>query len=306
MKPEINKSKEVLLSELQSLDKKYKDLFKAYNINLDDLKDIKDLLDVANKKQRLQQAELDIANREIELQNYEKKLREEATRELEAFSYSVSHDLRAPLRHINGYVELLLNRYYDNLPEKAKHYLDSIAGSTKYMDDLINNLLDFSRTGRKEVQQVDVDMNKLIDDIIGQIKADNKHRNIEWHVRDLPLVYCDEAMMYQVWKNLLNNAVKYTSKKEKAVINISFKDKPGEYIFSVSDNGIGFDLKYAQNLFGIFQRLHAQKDFEGTGIGLALVRSIILKHNGLIWADAEPEKGATFYFSLPKNKDAHE
>ena len=229
-------------------------------------------------------------------------MREEASRELEAFSYSVSHDLRAPLRHINGYVHLLLNRYYDQLPDKAKHYLNSIADSTKHMDELINNLLEFSRTGRKEVQQVDVDMTSFVADIINQIEQDTADRNIEWHVSRLPLVYCDEAMMHQVWKNLIDNAVKYTRNETKAIIKINFTEKPHEYIFSINDNGVGFDIKYAQNLYGVFQRLHAQKDFEGTGIGLALVRSIILKHKGLTWAEAEPGKGATFYFSLPKNK----
>lgn len=297
----MEKSPEELLAELKALDKKYKDLFRLYNINLDDLRDVKELLDLANKKQVVKQAELDSVNKEVTLQKKEKELRIEATKELEAFSYSVSHDLRAPLRHISGYVELLLTRYYEQLPEKAKHYLDSIAGSARQMDELINNLLEFSRTGRKEVQHADVDMNVLIDEIVGQIKTDNSHRHIKWQIARLPLVACDEAMISQVWKNLLNNAVKFTCNREKAVIKIDVTDNPPEYVFSVSDNGVGFDLKYAQNLFGVFQRLHSTKDFEGTGIGLALVRSIILKHQGLIWAEAEPDKGATFYFSLPKN-----
>lgn len=296
-----DKSSKEILAELKALDKKYKDLFRLYNINLDHLKDVKDLLDLANKSQILKQAELDIAKKEIALQNRERGLRAEATRELEAFSYSVSHDLRAPLRHISGYVELLLNRYYEQLPEKAKHYLDSIAGSANHMDELINNLLEFSRTGRMEVQQADVDMNALIDEIVGQINKDNSHRSIEWQISPLPLVFCDEAMMFQVWKNLLDNAVKFTCNREKTVIQIDVTDKQREYVFSIRDNGVGFDLKYAQNLFGIFQRLHSQSDFEGTGIGLALVRSIILKHKGLTWAEAEQEKGAAFYFSLPKN-----
>ncbi len=297
----MEKSPDELLTELKALDKKYKDLFMLYNINLDDLRDVKELLGLANKKQIVKQAELDIANKEVALQKREKELRIETTKELEAFSYSVSHDLRAPLRHISGYVELLLARYYEQLPKKAKHYLDSIAGSARQMDELINNLLEFSRTGRKEVQHTGVDMNALIDEIVAQIKKDNSHRKIEWQIAQLPFVVCDEAMMAQVWKNLLNNAVKFTGNREKAIIRIDVTDKPGEYVFSVSDNGVGFDLKYAHNLFGVFQRLHSTKDFEGTGIGLALVRSIILKHQGLIWAKAEPDKGAAFYFSLPKN-----
>jgi light-regulated signal transduction histidine kinase (bacteriophytochrome) len=300
MKPR-DKSSEDLLAELKALDKKYKHLFRLYNINLDDLRDLKKLLELADKRQISKQAELDIANNEIALQEKEKELRAEATKELEAFSYSVSHDLRAPLRHINGYVELLINRYYDQLPEKAQHYLNSIAESARRMDELINNLLEFSRTGRMKLQQVKVDMNAIIDEIVGQIKKDNRNRKIEWQISKLPLVFCDEAMMFQVWKNLLDNAVKFTRNEEIALIKIKVADKPHEYIFSIHDNGVGFDLKYAQNLFGIFQRLHSYNDFEGTGIGLALVRSIILKHKGLIWAEAEPEYGAAFYFSLPKN-----
>jgi light-regulated signal transduction histidine kinase (bacteriophytochrome) len=297
-----NKTMEELIKELRTLEQKYNTLTGLYNNNLGDLSDINQLLDLANKDKKLKQAELDLANKEIALQNREKLLREEATRELEAFSYSVSHDLRAPLRHINGYVELLLNRHYEHLPEKAQHYLSSIADSARQMDELINNLLEFSRTGRREVQQANVDMNAIVDDIINQIKKDFKHRKIVWHISPLPPVFGDEEMLKQVWKNLLDNAVKFTRDREETVIKIDVADKPHEYVFSVTDNGVGFDVKYAHNLFGVFQRLHSYRDFEGTGIGLALVRSIVLKHRGLTWAEAEPDKGATFYFSLPKNQ----
>jgi light-regulated signal transduction histidine kinase (bacteriophytochrome) len=143
-------------------------------------------------------------------------------------------------------------------------------------------------------------MNSIIDEIVAKLKNDHRQRNIIWQISPLPLVICDEAMMSQVWQNLLDNAVKFSYNKEESVIKIDVTEKPHEYIFSVTDNGVGFDMKYAQNLFGVFQRLHSYNDFEGTGIGLALVRSIILKHRGLTWAEAEPEKGATFYFSLPK------
>jgi light-regulated signal transduction histidine kinase (bacteriophytochrome) len=302
MQSHHNKTMEELITELKTLEHKYNTLAGLYKINMGNLSDTNELLDLAKKDRNLKQAELDNAYKEIILQHRERELREEATRELEAFSYSVSHDLRAPLRHINGYVELLINRYYEQLPEKAKHYLSSIADSARQMDDLINNLLQFSRTGRKEVQHKHVDMNAIVNEIVEQIKRDNKRRSIVWNISHLPQIYCDDEMIYQVWQNILDNAVKFSQNKEEAVIIIDVADKPHEYIFSVADNGVGFDLKYANNLFGVFQRLHSYKDFEGTGIGLALVRSIILKHKGLVWAEAEPDKGATFYFSLPKIK----
>jgi light-regulated signal transduction histidine kinase (bacteriophytochrome) len=300
MEPGQDKTNEMLLKELKALEEKYKDLFSLYNISLKDLDDVTQLLNLANKENQKRELELYSANREILLQNREKELRAEAMKELEAFSYSVSHDLRAPLRHINGYVDLLLSRYYEKLPEKARHYLNNVADSARQMDTLINDLLEFSRTGRKEVQKADVDMNEIVEEITTLLKKNHPKRNIEWQISKLPLVFCDEALLYQVWQNLLENAVKFTGTRKKAVIKIEVKDKEHEFVFSVNDNGVGFDLKYAQNLFGVFQRLHSYNDFEGTGIGLANVRNIILKHKGLTWAEAEPEKGATFYFSLPK------
>ncbi len=301
MMSDPKKSSEELMAELKVLNEKYNELFKLYNISLDDLKDVRELLEINNHKQQIKQKELEIAMKEIALQAREKELREQATKELEAFSYSVSHDLRAPLRHINGFVDLLLSRFSDQMPEKAKYYLDTIADSARQMDTLINDLLEFSRTGRKEVQKAGVDMNELVTDVIALLKNRIVNRNVDWQVSDLPLVSCDEAMMSQVWQNLLDNAVKFTGTREKAVIEIEVADNENEYVFSVRDNGVGFDMKYAQNLFGVFQRLHSYNDFEGTGIGLANVRSIIMKHKGLTWAEAEPDKGATFYFSLPKD-----
>lgn len=226
-----------------------------------------------------------------------------ANKELEAFSYSVSHDLRAPLRHINGYVDLLLSRFYDPLPDKARHYLDNIADSAHQMGTLIDDLLQFSRTGRQEIRQAYLDMNIIVQVVLETIKQDNRERNIEWRIASLPHIYGDKAMMYLVWKNLLDNAVKFTSAKEKAIIEINVLKKNEEFIFSVCDNGVGFDMQYAQKLFGVFQRLHSTDEFEGTGIGLANVHRIILRHKGRTWAEAEPDNGATFYFSLPKNKE---
>jgi light-regulated signal transduction histidine kinase (bacteriophytochrome) len=303
MEPARENSTEMLLKEIKALEERYKDLFQRYNINLETIHGLKELLSLADHDHKLKQAQLDTANKEIAYQNRDKELRAEAMKELEAFSYSVSHDLRAPLRHINGYVDLLLSRYYEQLPEQAKHYLDSVADAARKMDTLINDLLEFSRTGRKEIQKADVDMNEIVEEVILLLKKNNSNRQIEWKISKLPLVHCDEALIYLVWQNLLDNAVKFTQQRDKAIIKIEVTEKEHEYVFSVNDNGVGFDEKYAQNLFGVFQRLHSHHEFEGTGIGLALVRSIILKHKGFTWAEAESDKGATFYFSLPKNSN---
>lgn len=227
---------------------------------------------------------------------------EEANKELEAFSYSVSHDLRAPLRHINGYVDLLTSRFTDILPEKGKHYLNTIADSTKQMGELIDDLLQFSRTGRQDLQQSIVDMNTLINEILISIKSDISKRNIKWLIAKLPNINGDPNMLKLVWQNLISNAVKFTSYKEEAVIEVGYTTEKNEHIFFVKDNGAGFDMQYAHKLFGVFQRLHYADEYEGTGIGLANVRRIILKHGGRTWATAEPNKGATFYFSITKNK----
>ena len=249
---------------------------------------------------------LKIANKELAIQIKEKTKREDeliiANKELETFSYSVSHDLRAPLRHINGYVDLLLSHFYDSLPEKAKHYLDTIADSSRQMGTLIDDLLQFSRIGRQEKRLVDFDMNIIVNEVLVPLKLDNHERNIEFHIATLPQVYADKAMLQLVWTNLLSNAVKFTRTRKRAIIEINVLDENDVFIFSVHDNGVGFDMQYSHKLFGVFQRLHPTAEFEGTGIGLANVQHIILRHRGRTWAEAEQDKGATFYFSLPKNR----
>ena len=225
---------------------------------------------------------------------------EAANKEMEAFSYSVSHDLRAPLRHINGYVELLIKRNGDQLNEKGQHYLNSISEASTQMGNLIDNLLQFSRTGRAEIKMTQVDMNKQVQDALSMLEQDISGRNIEWKIAQLPVVSADHALIRQVWVNLIGNAIKYTSQKDRAIIEIGENEENKEYIFYIRDNGAGFNMEYAHKLFGVFQRLHSNEEFEGTGIGLANVRQIIKKHNGRTWAEGEINKGATFYFSLPK------
>jgi len=198
---------------------------------------------------------------------------------------------------------LLLIRFYDFLPDKARHYLNNIADSVSQMATLIDDLLQFSRTGLQEMLFADLNMNIIVQEVLVPIKQENHERNIEWRIATLPHVYGDHAMLRLVWTNLLSNAVKFTRTRGKTIIEINVIDENDAFIFSIRDNGVGFDMQYAQKLFGVFQRLHTNDEFEGTGIGLANVHRIILKHGGHIWAEAEPDKGATFNFSLPKNKE---
>ena len=226
---------------------------------------------------------------------------EEAIKELESFSYSVSHDLRAPLRHINGYVDLLKEQISNNADETSMHYMGVIIKAAKQMGTLIDDLLNFSRTGRKELHKSVLSMNSLVNEVIEKYIPDTMGRVIEWKIDNLPDIPGDYSLLKQVWINLLENAIKYTKYREIARIEIGFKEEKDTFIFFVRDNGVGFNMKYADKLFGVFQRLHSQKEFEGTGIGLANVQKILQKHNGRIWAESEPDKGAIFFFTLPKS-----
>jgi light-regulated signal transduction histidine kinase (bacteriophytochrome) len=223
-----------------------------------------------------------------------------SNRELEAFSYSVSHDLRAPLRHIQGYVEMLSRELKQDVSEKAQRYMRTIAEAGKEMGELIDDLLAFSRMGRTEMRDGEVDLTDLVAEVQRGLAPGIGDRRIEWKVGWLPKVHGDRPMLRQVLVNLLSNAVKYTRKREIAKIQLgcSGEDKEGRLILFVRDNGAGFDMKYADKLFGVFQRLHRTEDFEGTGIGLASVRRIVARHGGLTWAEAQLGEGATFFFSL--------
>jgi len=225
---------------------------------------------------------------------------EAANKELEAFSYSVSHDLRAPLRHIDGYVELLISRCREGLSDQGRHYLDSIAGSARQMGELIDELLQFSRTGRAEMRKESMEMKQALQEALVPLQRSNAGRAIEWVIGELPAVRGDYTLLRQVWANLLENAVKYTRTRTIARIEVSSCEENGELIFSVADNGVGFDMQYAEKIFGVFQRLHPMEQFEGVGIGLAIVQRIINRHGGRVWTKAELDKGARFYFTLPK------
>jgi PAS domain S-box-containing protein len=222
-----------------------------------------------------------------------------SNQELEAFSYSVSHDLRAPLRHIDGYVRLLLDRCRAALDDQGRHYLDTVADSARQMGRLIDDLLQFSRTGRAEMHEAGVDMNGMVREALDSLADESAGRTIDWVIGDLPPVRGDRAMLRLVWTNLLGNAVKYTRMRDGARIEVAAHEGPGETVFVVRDDGVGFDMRYAHKLFGVFQRLHSGEEFEGTGIGLATVRRIVSRHGGRTWAEAELGRGAAFHFSLP-------
>lgn len=231
------------------------------------------------------------------------ELLEAANKELEAFSYSVSHDLRAPLRHIDGYAALLRKSVEQSLNEKAARYLQTISDSARQMGQLIDDLLVFSRMGRQEMLHTIVKVDQLIKEVLRDLQPDLKDRQISWTIGILPEVPGDPAMLRQVFMNLLANAVKFTSAKATATIEIGVHQQTEtEVVLYVRDNGVGFDMQYAPKLFGVFQRLHRADEFEGTGIGLANVRRIVHRHGGRTWAEAEPDKGATFFVALPTRR----
>ena len=243
------------------------------------------------------------AAKKVEMLNRELVLNAEeiraANKELESFAYTVAHDLRAPLRHVDGYVNLLLEES-TTADEESKRYMAKISDSARQMGVLIDDLLAFSGMGRAALQPVWVDTGTVVDEAREELTPETKGRSIEWKVDPLPKVYVDKSLFKQVWMNLLGNALKYSRNREKTEITIRCKETGSLYEFSVQDNGAGFDMKYVDKLFGIFQRLHSTEKFEGTGIGLANVKRIVARHGGNTWAEGKIDEGATFFFSLPK------
>jgi len=252
-----------------------------------------------NLEKEKRAAELVIADKEIIIQNIEKEKQVAANKELEAFSYSVSHDLRGPLRHIGGFVDLLIKNNSSQLDESGLRYLNIISESSHEMGNLIDALLTFSRLSRTEMQQTNIDSKNLVTLVLKTFSDEIAQRNVEINISELPDIKGDENLIKQVWVNLISNALKYSRNKEKAVIDIGGKVENDITIFNVKDNGVGFDMKYADKLFGVFQRLHKARDFEGVGIGLANVNRIVVRHGGKCWAESEVGNGATFFFSKP-------
>jgi len=225
---------------------------------------------------------------------------EAANKELEAFSYSVSHDLRAPLRHLGGFVDLLRRRALDTLDEKSKQHLANIAGSAQQMGRLVDDLLSFSRMARAEMRQHRISLDRLVGEVRAELRREAKDRDVQWKVGALPDVYGDAPMLRVAILNLLGNALKYTRPRQPAIIEVGAEANESEHTIFVRDNGVGFDMRYVAKLFGVFQRLHYEDEFEGAGIGLASVRRIVGRHGGRTWAEGKEGEGATFYFTLPK------
>jgi light-regulated signal transduction histidine kinase (bacteriophytochrome) len=223
-----------------------------------------------------------------------------ANKELESFSYSVSHDLRAPLRAIHGYTQILHGDYADKLDDEGRRLMNRVLINTRKMGQLIDELLTFSRLGKKELSKHTFSMKELVLSVVNEQKATEPGRNITFNIADLPGVASDSTTIRQVWTNLVSNAIKYTRLQPEAVVDIGYTETEHEVTYYIRDNGAGFDMDYRDKLFGVFQRLHSEEDFEGIGVGLAIVQRIILKHGGKVWAEGRENEGATFYFTLNK------
>ena len=270
----------------------------------DSLRQARDNLQVEVEERRRREDEIRKLNQELGKRAAEL---EATNNELESFAYSVSHDLRAPLRHMAGYSELLQRQASSLLDEKSQRFIRTILDSAKRMGNLIDDLLAFSRIGRAETKKTEVDLEQLVKEVIAEIGQDTKSRDIAWKIGALPVCYGDRSMLRLVVVNLVSNAVKFTRMRRPAEIEIGCVDRNKKEVeVFVRDNGAGFDMQYVNKLFGVFQRLHLPEQFEGTGIGLATVQRIIHRHGGKVRGEGAVDQGATFYFSLPKAQDAAE
>jgi light-regulated signal transduction histidine kinase (bacteriophytochrome) len=227
---------------------------------------------------------------------------EAANKELESFSYSVSHDLRAPVRAISGFTRMLFEDHADQFNAEARRMLGVVQSEAQRMATLIEDLLAFSRLGRKPIQKTELDMAELARTTFEALRTQHEGPEVGFRLGMLPSGLGDKTLIGQVWVNLLANALKFSSKREKPLIEVSAISDEKEHIYFVRDNGSGFDPRYLSKLFGVFQRLHHASEFPGTGVGLALVQRIVVRHGGRVWADGKPDEGATFYFTLPKEQ----
>jgi two-component system sensor histidine kinase/response regulator len=265
-------------------------------------------IELALVRQRLQAEITERARIAVEISKLNMALEQKnadlmaANADLEAFGHSVSHDLRAPLRHIQGFIGFLKESAGDKLDQAELKQMEKIADSALRMGQLIDDLLGFSRTGRTRLRNERVSMDLVLKEIVEQSQPDLANRNIEWKLLPLPEVSGDRNLLRQVWTNLVGNAIKYTRPRNSAIIEIGAVSQDNEIIFYTRDNGVGFDMAHSDKLFGVFQRLHSAEEFEGTGIGLANVRRIVQRHGGRTWAESKEGEGATFYFSLPSSR----
>jgi light-regulated signal transduction histidine kinase (bacteriophytochrome) len=253
--------------------------------------DIRKLNDELERKVRERTSQLEFANKELEVVN----------KELESFSYSVSHDLRAPIRAIHGYTTILAEDYIDNFDAEGIKVFQAITRNSKKMGELIDDLLAFSKLGRKQVSFAPIDMNALLKVVQEEITEEDDNVPC-YQVSDMPQAMGDKSLIKQVWINLVSNAIKYSRHKAETTVEIGAYQEKDMVVYFVRDKGAGFDMQYYDKLFGVFQRLHSQEEFEGTGIGLAIVQKIVQRHNGLAWAESELDQGSTFFFSLPNTE----
>ncbi len=228
---------------------------------------------------------------------------EAANKELEAFSYSISHDLNAPLRAMDGYSRIILEEYAGEIPEEGRRYLELVRANANQMGELIHDLLAFSRLSRQPLQKEAVAPRVIVEEVLAELELQRGDRKLVVQVGELPTCRASSALLRQVYANLLGNAFKYTRAREEAVIEIGSQEEDGSTVYYVKDNGVGFDMRYAHKLFGVFQRLHRAEEYEGTGVGLAIVQRIVHRHGGRIWAEAERNRGAAFYFTLEGSKN---
>jgi light-regulated signal transduction histidine kinase (bacteriophytochrome) len=247
-------------------------------------------------ERRMREEQIRELNQQLERRSAEL---EASNKELEAFAYSISHDLRSPLRHVVGFAELLRQHAAAALDEKSRRYTTTILDAAKRMGTLIDDLLAFSRIGRAETHALTVSLRQVINEVVEEMRPDLAGRTVSWRIGDLPDLYCDRSMLRMVFMNLITNAIKFTRPRERAEIEIGSCDDARGTVVYVRDNGVGFDMKYSNKLFRVFQRLHRSEEFEGTGIGLATVQRIIQRHGGIVWAEGSVDGGATFFIAVP-------
>jgi light-regulated signal transduction histidine kinase (bacteriophytochrome) len=275
----------------------------AFNTMLSEIERRTSALEQSNVTLGRAEEALSVLNSELEERVAQRTQQlEAANKELESFSYSVSHDLRAPVRAISGFAKMLAESHASQLDDEGRRKLGIVRSEASRMGALIDDLLAFSRLGRQSLQKAVVDMEELVRINFESINASGGVPS-DLHVGALPKARGDRSLLAQVWINLLSNAVKFSSKREQPIIEVSSISNEAEHVYFVRDNGAGFDTQYAGKLFGVFQRLHHASDFPGTGVGLALVHRIVTRHGGRVWADSEKGKGATFYFTIPKDVD---